>query len=255
MVALILIGIAFGYWLGRYLHGSHPTEVCYEKGCIPKLDSWHFKAILERRVIEMCFVFLPRYFFGDHPGEIYRLSERISGASPWICRTRRDKISGDSVRRQLESRPVSKRESGVDIDQIPKHIAVIMDGNRRYGKSRYGSASRGHWDGSSKLIEFAKWCIAEQIAVLTVFAFSTENWNRGQSEVDSLMEIFLTHCDELLVEALKRGIRIFVLSSDRTLVCMCVGFALSKKAQLTLFLLVQCCCRFLPTSRLGFNAL
>lgn len=57
--------------------------------------------------------------------------------------------------------------------QIPRHIAVIMDGNRRYGKSKYGSGVRGHSDGSKTLVAFTDWCIAAGIQALTVFAFST----------------------------------------------------------------------------------
>ena len=120
----------------------------------------------------------------------------------------------ERVRSELKSESGCRKESGVDTSLVPKHVAVIMDGNRRYGKSRYGNASRGHWDGSSKLVEFAKWCIAEEVSVLTVFAFSTENWNRDPSEVASLMAIFAKYCDELRVEALKRNIKILILSTD-----------------------------------------
>ena len=89
-----------------------------------------------------------------------------------------------------------------------------MDGNRRYGQSKYGSALRGHWDGSKTLVDFAKWCMAEGIQVLTVYAFSTENWNRSASEISSLMKIFCKYCDELRVEALEKGIQLRVLSTD-----------------------------------------
>lgn len=60
--------------------------------------------------------------------------------------------------------------------QIPKHIAVIMDGNRRYGKSKYGAGVRGHSDGSKTLVAFTDWCIDAGVKVLTVFAFSTGKW-------------------------------------------------------------------------------
>mmetsp|Transcript_31335 Transcript_31335/g.63130 ORF Transcript_31335/g.63130 Transcript_31335/m.63130 type:complete len:425 (+) Transcript_31335:37-1311(+) len=106
------------------------------------------------------------------------------------------------------------RESGVELECVPRHIAVIMDGNRRYGKEKYGSATRGHWDGSKTLIEFGKWCIDEGIQTLTVYAFSTENWNRDAEEVSALMSIFCKYCDELRVEATKRGMRIRVLTTD-----------------------------------------
>ena len=108
----------------------------------------------------------------------------------------------------------SKRESGVDPTSVPRHIAVIMDGNRRYGKAKYNNATRGHWDGSKTLIEFSKWCIAEGVQILTVYAFSTENWDRDPAEVSALMAIFCKYCDELRVEAIQRGIRIHVLATE-----------------------------------------
>ena len=120
----------------------------------------------------------------------------------------------DRVRENLNSDEGMQYESGVDPSQVPRHVAVIMDGNRRYGTAKYGSVSKGHWDGSSKLVEFAKWCIAEKISVLTVYAFSTENWTRDPAEVAALMAIFAKYSDELRVEALKRNIRIHVLSTD-----------------------------------------
>ena len=120
----------------------------------------------------------------------------------------------NEARNHLKSDDGTTTESGVTADRVPRHVAVIMDGNRRYGKSKYGSVAKGHWDGSSKLVEFAKWCVAERIAVLTVFAFSSENWKRDPSEVASLMQIFAKYCDELRVEATKRNIKIKVLSTD-----------------------------------------
>lgn len=120
----------------------------------------------------------------------------------------------NETRSHLKSDAGTQRESDVPSELVPRHIAVIMDGNRRYGKSKYGSVAKGHWDGSSKLVEFAKWCIAEQIAVLTVFAFSSENWKRDPAEIASLMQIFAKYCDELRVEAIERNIKIMVLSTD-----------------------------------------
>jgi undecaprenyl diphosphate synthase len=120
----------------------------------------------------------------------------------------------ETVRTNLKSDRGTARESDVPISLVPKHVAVIMDGNRRYGKAKYGSSSRGHWDGSSKLVEFAKWCLAEHVQVLTVFAFSSENWNRDPAEVASLMQIFAQYCDELREEAIQQNIKIAVLSTN-----------------------------------------
>lgn len=120
----------------------------------------------------------------------------------------------EQVRSHLKSDDGTFRECEVSVDLVPQHVAVIMDGNRRYGKAKYGSATKGHWDGSSKLVEFAKWCIAEKVAVLTVYAFSSENWKRDPSEIAALMQIFTKYCDELRIEAIQRNIKIMVLSTD-----------------------------------------
>jgi undecaprenyl diphosphate synthase len=120
----------------------------------------------------------------------------------------------EKARRALQSDTETLCESGLDLDQIPKHIAIIMDGNRRFGKQQYGNATSGHWDGSKKVLEVAKWCTAEQVKVLTVFAFSTENWRRDPTEVASLMAIFTKYCEELRVEAIDRNIRVRILSTD-----------------------------------------
>jgi undecaprenyl diphosphate synthase len=124
----------------------------------------------------------------------------------------------DQVRTALRSDCESRCESGVDAQQVPRHVAVIMDGNRRYGQAVYGKATAGHWDGSRKVLEFAKWCMAEHVQVLTVYAFSTENWKRDPAEVATLMALFIQYCEELRVESLRKNIRVRVLSTETTLI-------------------------------------
>jgi undecaprenyl diphosphate synthase len=91
---------------------------------------------------------------------------------------------------------------------------------------------QGHWDGSKTLVDFAKWCIAEGVQFLSVYAFSTENWQRDPVEVASLMALFCKYCDELRIEAIERNIRIRVLSTETARVSKVAGdfeccFALS----------------------------
>jgi undecaprenyl diphosphate synthase len=120
----------------------------------------------------------------------------------------------DSARKDLHSDRDCKRESGLPDSDLPRHVAFIMDGNRRYGQETYGNTVAGHWDGSRKVLDVAKWCIAENIPYVTVFAFSTENWKRDPIEVASLMEIFAKYCEELRLESLDRNIRVHILSTD-----------------------------------------
>tara|TARA_Y100000589_G_scaffold305054_1_gene318714 strand:- start:3967 stop:4767 length:801 start_codon:yes stop_codon:yes gene_type:complete len=78
----------------------------------------------------------------------------------------------------------------VDKLRIPKHIAIIMDGNGRWGLKKGLSRSDGHNKGVSVLKDIIKFSKKLGVKVLTVYAFSTENWNRPHSEVDFLLHLF-----------------------------------------------------------------
>lgn len=99
-------------------------------------------------------------------------------------------------------------------NSMPKHVAVIMDGNRRYGKQHLGSSLRGHRAGGEKLREFVRWCRGAGVEMLTVYAFSTENWSRPQQEVDLLMELFSDFFEQMLLDAEEIGIRIRFIASE-----------------------------------------
>ena len=73
---------------------------------------------------------------------------------------------------------------------IPKHAAVIMDGNRRYAREFGLMMAEGHEKGKEKLEEMIEWCLELDIKVLTVYAFSTENVVREKEEVNTLMRMF-----------------------------------------------------------------
>lgn len=74
--------------------------------------------------------------------------------------------------------------------KIPQHLAVIMDGNRRWARARGLKPFDGHKAGYKKLGDVLKWCKEAGIKILTLFAFSTENWKRSKPEVDFLMRLF-----------------------------------------------------------------
>jgi undecaprenyl diphosphate synthase len=73
--------------------------------------------------------------------------------------------------------------------KIPKHIGLIMDGNRRWAKERNLPAFEGHSKGYRKMKESSEWFFSKGVEILTVFAFSTENWNRSRDEVNYLMKL------------------------------------------------------------------
>jgi undecaprenyl diphosphate synthase len=78
----------------------------------------------------------------------------------------------------------------LDLARIPKHVAIIMDGNRRWAKNQGLSPMVGHWKGAEVLRLISESAANIGIKVLTVYAFSTENWSRGAEEVHSLMKLF-----------------------------------------------------------------
>ncbi len=83
----------------------------------------------------------------------------------------------------------SKLRKEVSENPVPEHIAIIMDGNRRFAEERGEIKEEGHRLGSEKLEEVLQWCVEDGVKILTVYAFSLENFNREESEVDYLMEL------------------------------------------------------------------
>ena len=78
----------------------------------------------------------------------------------------------------------------LDKDKIPKHVAIIMDGNRRFSKMQGNvSAIEGHKRGVDTLENVLEWCIDLGINIVTVYAFSTENFKRSEEEVNDLMKL------------------------------------------------------------------
>lgn len=86
-----------------------------------------------------------------------------------------------------------------------------MDGNRRWAKSRGLPAFEGHRQGANKVRQIAKWCKNNNIEVLTLYAFSTENWNRSDQEVNFLMKLFDRFLDKETAELQKENIRLMII--------------------------------------------
>ena len=82
--------------------------------------------------------------------------------------------------------------SDVNLDHLPSHISVIMDGNGRWATRQGKERGEGHIAGISSLRETITACVRLGVDVLSAYAFSTENWKRPQREVDLLMHLFAT---------------------------------------------------------------
>lgn len=99
----------------------------------------------------------------------------------------------------------------------PEHIAIIMDGNRRWAKKRELDVKEGHKKGAETLEKIAKYCNKIGIKYLTVYAFSTENWKRSKEEVGALMLLLKNYLNEFSKRADTDNIRIKVLGDIKVL--------------------------------------
>lgn len=94
------------------------------------------------------------------------------------------------------------------MNQVPRHIAIVMDGNGRWAKKRYLPRIAGHKQGVDALSRCVKSCLERGIGVLTVFAFSSENWNRPSDEVSGLMELLVVALTKQLPSLNANGVQL-----------------------------------------------
>ena len=99
----------------------------------------------------------------------------------------------------------------INLENLPKHIAIILDGNRRWAKARGLTTKEGHTEGFDNLERIDKYADEIGIKYLTVYAFSTENWKRSQEEVSWLMNIFKTNIDRYLQRLDNGNIKIRII--------------------------------------------
>ncbi|MFC0679017.1 polyprenyl diphosphate synthase [Lysobacter korlensis] len=92
--------------------------------------------------------------------------------------------------------------------RIPRHLAVIMDGNGRWAERRRRPRAIGHRAGARTVNLCIEFCLERGIEALTLFAFSSENWGRPEDEVGALMKLFMTALDREVDELDRRGVRV-----------------------------------------------
>jgi undecaprenyl diphosphate synthase len=93
-------------------------------------------------------------------------------------------------------------------EAVPRHIAIVMDGNGRWAKARHRPRSFGHNAGRKAVREVIEACLREGVQALTLFAFSSENWQRPQDEVGALMGLFVRALDKEVDELHGHGVRL-----------------------------------------------
>jgi di-trans,poly-cis-decaprenylcistransferase len=96
----------------------------------------------------------------------------------------------------------------LNFDNLPKHVAIIMDGNGRWAKSQNKERTFGHKNAIKAVREAISACNEVGIPYLTLYTFSTENWNRPAEEVDTLMDLLSSTLLQEAEEIFSRGIRI-----------------------------------------------
>lgn len=109
----------------------------------------------------------------------------------------------------------------LDRDKLPKHIAIIMDGNGRWAKERGQDRVYGHHEGVISVREIVDACGQLGIGYLTLYAFSTENWNRPQEEVNALMELLVNTIRKEAEELKKNNVRLHVIGDFKSLPEIC----------------------------------
>lgn len=99
----------------------------------------------------------------------------------------------------------------IDKNNLPKHVAIIMDGNGRWAKSRGEERTFGHKSGVTSVRNAISACDKVGIEYLTLYTFSTENWNRPSDEVNTLMSLLSETLLEEAEELFSKGIRLHVI--------------------------------------------
>lgn len=92
--------------------------------------------------------------------------------------------------------------------RVPDHVAIIMDGNGRWAQKRGLKRTRGHQQGAEALKKISEYVYDKKIKVLSVFAFSTENWKREKEEVDYLMDLFLKAFKKNFDSIKQKGVKV-----------------------------------------------
>jgi undecaprenyl diphosphate synthase len=112
------------------------------------------------------------------------------------------------------------------LSNMPHHVAIVMDGNGRWAAKRFLPRIAGHKQGVKALRRCVKACVKRGIGVLTVFAFSSENWNRPDAEVSGLMDLLARAVTSEVAELKQNGVRLYFVG-DRLRLTSTMQSALS----------------------------
>jgi len=108
-------------------------------------------------------------------------------------------------------------ENEINNNNIPQHIAIIMDGNGRWAKQRGKSRLFGHQEGASSVDEIVTTAAELQVKFLTLYAFSTENWNRPTIEVNGLMDLLVNALQKYTKKLITNNVRLITIGNTSSL--------------------------------------
>lgn len=100
------------------------------------------------------------------------------------------------------------KEELARLGRVPKHIAIIMDGNRRWAKKRGLPISYGHWKGAELILDLIEVASSIGVQVMTLYSFSTENWRRSPSEVEELMKLIVFYLKKNTPLMVEKSVRL-----------------------------------------------
>lgn len=112
-------------------------------------------------------------------------------------------------------------KDSLDLQRLPRHIAIIMDGNGRWAKERGQDRLYGHHEGVESVRTIAETCAELGIGYLTLYAFSTENWDRPEYEVNGIMELLVNTIRKEVATLTKNNIRLHVIGDMNMLPSHC----------------------------------
>ncbi|WP_372590925.1 polyprenyl diphosphate synthase [Guyparkeria sp.] len=104
--------------------------------------------------------------------------------------------------------PTNEPATAIDPARRPRHVAIVMDGNGRWAKARHLPRQMGHQRGRRAVRATIRAAMRLEIPILTLFAFSSENWSRPPDEVDALMKLFINALEKELDELDENGVRL-----------------------------------------------
>lgn len=110
----------------------------------------------------------------------------------------------------------------IDKQKVPKHIAIIMDGNGRWAKQQGENRIYGHYEGVNSVREVVEAAGEAGVKYLTLYAFSTENWNRPKEEVDALMELLVSTISMETPQLNKKNVRLQAIGNLESLPPACL---------------------------------